>query len=99
LALFDFKSLKWSPLVNYAENPFVSPDGKYIYFERSVGSGRQAFRVGIPDRREQPVADLSGVRRVEQFGPGTWLGVGTDGSLLITRDVGTQEIYALDIKW
>jgi hypothetical protein len=26
-------------------------------------------------------------------------GVTPDGSVLVTRDVGTQEIYALNVKW
>jgi len=29
----------------------------------------------------------------------TWVGVTPDGSVLVTRDVGTQEIYALSVKW
>jgi len=76
-----------------------SLDGKYVYFEKSDGQGRKVFRIQLEDRRIEPVADLSGVRRVEKYGQGTWLGIGPDGSVLITRDIGTQEIYALDVKW
>jgi hypothetical protein len=36
---------------------------------------------------------------VEEPAVGTWLGVAPDGSALITRDIGVQEIYALDVKW
>ena len=99
LMAFDFKTQKWSPLATGdIDNWAPSWDGKYVYFERSDGSGRKAFRVRLDDRRTEPVADLSGVRRVEKYGQGTWLGVAYDGSVLITRDIGSQEIYALDVK-
>jgi hypothetical protein len=34
-------------------------------------------------------------------GPGenTQFGVDADGSLVFSRDIGTQEIYALTVKW
>ena len=100
LTIFDLKTQKWSTLATGdVDNWLTSWDGKYMYFEKSDASGRKAFRIRLADRRTEPVAGLFGVRRVEQYGPGTWLGVTSDGSLLITRDIGTQEIYALDIKW
>ena len=100
LAVFDFRTQNWSPLASgEIDNWAPSGDGKYVYFEKSDGSGRKAFRIRLDDRRTEPVADLSGVRRVERYGQGTWLGIAPDGSVLITRDIGTQEIYALDIKW
>lgn len=53
--------------------------------------------------RERPdladVADFSGVSRVEEQAVGTWFGIAPDGSVLVTRDIGTQEIYAVDVKW
>jgi Tol biopolymer transport system component len=100
LSVFDFKTQKWSPLANGdIDNWVPSPDGKYVYFEKSDGQGRKVFRIQLEDRRIDPVADLSGVRRVEKYGQGTWLGIAPDGSVLITRDIGTQEIYALEVMW
>jgi hypothetical protein len=29
----------------------------------------------------------------------SWIGAAPDGSALLTRDTGTQEIYRLDLKW
>ena len=45
------------------------------------------------------VASLKGLRRVVDVNVGTEINVAPDGSALFTRDVGTQEIYALDVKW
>jgi hypothetical protein len=28
-----------------------------------------------------------------------WTGLAPDGSILALRDIGTQEIYTLDVKW
>lgn len=52
-----------------------------------------------PENLFVPVADFSGVSRVEEQVVGTWFGNAPDGSVLVTRDIGTQEIYALDVKW
>jgi len=100
LVAFDFKSQKWSPLVNDPVDDWVqSWDGRCIYFQKSDAPGTKAFRIWLADRRIEPVADLSGAKRVEEPGVGTWFGVAPDGSALITRDIGIQEIYALDVKW
>src|SRR3984893_10749302 len=100
LLLFDFKTQKWSEL---ATGPFInwfpSWDGKYLYCEKSDSSGSKAFRIRLSDGHMEPVADLSGVRRVEDENWGTWLGVASDGSLLLTRNVGIQEIYAINVRW
>ena len=47
----------------------------------------------------ETVASLKGLRRVVDVNVGTEINVAPDGSALFTRDVGTQEIYALDVKW
>jgi len=100
LVAFDFRSQKWSPLVHDPVDNWVqSWDGRCIYFQKSDASGTKAFRIWLADRRIEPVADLSGANRVEEPGVGTWLGVAPDGSVLITRDIGVQEIYALDVRW
>ena len=100
LAMFDLASQKWSSLATGDINNWASSlDGRYVYFERTEGSSRKAWRVRISDRVVEPLVDLGAIRRVEQYGPGTWLGVTSDGSVLVTRDTGTQEIYALDVIW
>ena len=100
LLAFDFNTEKWSPLaMGQMQHWFPSPDGKYIYFEKSDAAGPKAFRVRLADRQIEPIVDLTSIRRAEQLGWGTWIGVASDGALLTTRDIGTQEIYALTVKW
>jgi hypothetical protein len=52
----------------------------------------------VADGRVELLADLSGVNRIV---PNTTreLNLTPNGDLLFTRDIGTQEIYALNIRW
>ena len=100
LAAFDVKTAKWSVVSpGNVVNWFPSGDGNYWMFERADGSGHKVFRLSFPGRRTQFIADLARLKRVEQYGPGTWLGMASDGSILATRDIGIQELYALDVTW
>jgi hypothetical protein len=48
----------------------------------------------------EPITSLTGLRRVvDAVEQGTNIGVAPDGSPVFTRDIGTQEIYALNVKW
>ena len=100
LALYDFQTQKWS---EFAKGAFVNwewtQDGKFVY---CVGSGLgepKAQRIRVSDRHAEVITTLGNIRRVDDNLTGYWAGVAPDGSLLLTRDVGTQEIYALTVKW
>jgi Tol biopolymer transport system component len=105
---FDFKTRKWSEFTHAKFGLYLSasPDGRYLY-SNPVGNeveGGNVMRLRLSDRKIETVLDLKGLPRVEVepimgIGLPTWLGATPDGSILVTRDIGTQEIYALDIKW
>jgi hypothetical protein len=76
--------------------PNWSRDGKYIYFH-SFGSDAALCRVRVTDHNLERIASLKGIRLT--IPPiGTWCGLAPDDSPLVLRDVGTQEIYALDLQ-
>ena len=77
--------------------PPWSGDGKYIYFDSGLGRDPAFYRVHLADRKLDRIVDLNGFRRAV-FAGIPWSGVTPDGSPLLVRDVGTQEIYALDWK-
>jgi hypothetical protein len=52
------------------------------------------MRIRIRDRKIERVADLKNFRQTGSYG--VWLGMSPDDSPLLLRDIGTQEIYALD---
>ena len=100
LLYFDIKSQTWSELLsgNFV-NWSVSPDGNYLYFATG-GAEPQAKRVRLSEGRVESITSLTSLRRVvDAVEGGTQMGVAPDGSIVFTRDIGTQEIYALNIKW
>ena len=97
---FDFKTQKWSDLVegNFG-NWYVSPDRKYFYFTTG-GTEPKIQRLRFADRQVETIASLKGLRRVEDSALfSTQINVAPDGSPVSTRDIGSQEIYALTVKW
>ncbi len=99
-ASFDFRTQKWTDLLTGDfVNWMVSPDGKYLYFTtRGVEPKVQRFR--FADRRIETITSLKNLRRVvDRITDSTQINVAPDGSPVFTRDIGTSEIYALNIRW
>ncbi len=93
LMLFDFTTHKWEQLakgscglVNW------SRDGQYIYFVRMDDKDYAAVRIGIHNRKEDRIESV----KVFMDQTRRWFGLAPDDSLLVLRDIGSQEIYALD---
>jgi eukaryotic-like serine/threonine-protein kinase len=76
----------------------VSPDFKYLYYSTG-GSNPQALRLRFADHAVETITSLKNLRLVNDQYIGVQLNPAPDGSLLTTRDIGTQEIYALTVKW
>jgi Tol biopolymer transport system component/predicted Ser/Thr protein kinase len=97
LMLFDFKTQKWAELARITGAfPNWSRDGKYLHFH-TFGSDPALYRVRISDHNLEKTASLKGLRLA--IGAwGAWCGQAADVSPLILRDVGSQEIYALDLQ-
>jgi len=95
--LFDFKNQKWVELeTRPATFPNWSQDGSHVYFH-SIGSDAALYRVRTGDRELEKIASLTGIRLTIGV-IGTWCGLAPEDSPLILRDVGSQEIYALDLQ-
>ena len=102
LMAFNFKNQKWSDLVS-SPDKFVnwepSPDGKYFFYQTG-GSDSKIYRMRMADRRVEEVASLGDFRAVDDpYLGNTQLSVTQDYSVILTRDIGTQEVYALAVKW
>jgi Tol biopolymer transport system component len=97
--IFDRKTQQWSKLltenvVNWAH----SLDYKYLYYTTG-GAEPQAMRIRIADHKVEAIVSLKDLRRARGPDGNTQISVAADGSVVFTRDVGTQEIYALTVKW
>jgi len=97
LMLLDVASGRWEELatgvLHYAN---WSADSEHLYYER-WGDDVGAMRIRLSDRREEKIGSLKKFRRT--LGPERcWSGLTPNNELLVLRDIGTQEIYALDLK-
>jgi hypothetical protein len=96
--LFEIGAKKWSELAPGSVSAIRwSGDSKYVFFDTRSSSAAKIFRVRISDRKVESVADLKDLRRVilPYF---DWVGLTPDGCPLLMRDIGTQEVYALDFE-
>jgi Tol biopolymer transport system component/predicted Ser/Thr protein kinase len=97
LVCFDFKTKKWTDWAKMSVIGYQnwSRDGKSFYFDGTVGGEPALYRLRVTDHTLERLASLTDLGRLAgTFG--TWTGLAPDNSPLALRDVGTQEIYALD---
>ncbi|MFZ0663154.1 MAG: protein kinase [Acidobacteriaceae bacterium] len=100
LMLYDFTTRKWTVLANMeADYPNWAHDGKCVYFNETNVKNLPVYRVCLADRKPEHIVDLSqgGTLAMGRFG--WWTGLAPDDSILAARDIGTQEIYALNVKF
>jgi len=95
LALFDFSAQKWEKVVEggFFSFPYWSHDGRYVYYLQGVRSPA-VMRFRTSDRKAERVVDLKDIRTTGFYGAS--LSLTPDDQPIFTRDIGTQEIFALD---
>jgi hypothetical protein len=95
---FDFTTGSWTDWAKMSIGYINwSRDGKFVYFD-GVSAGETAlFRLRVSDRKVDRLVGLKDLGR-QAVDPvfGAWTGLAPDDSPLAVRDIGTQEIYALD---
>jgi Tol biopolymer transport system component len=97
LMLFDFRTQKWEELGgSNAGFPNWSKDGKYVFFDVEPSGLPAFYRVDIATRKTEEVARWGNAHLA--LGS-IWRGVTPEGSPLIAREAGSQEIYALDVDF
>jgi len=103
LKLYDFKTQRWSTLVEGTKPGSVinwshSPDYQYLYYTTG-GVDPKVMRVHFPDLKNETIASLKDLRLAPGPDENTQISVAPDNSPVFTHDIGTQEIYALSVKW
>ena len=97
MQIFEVRAKRWTELTKIGVDfPIWSRDSKYIYFDSSENAP-DLYRVRIADKKLEKVVSLRGMRLAPVFG-GLLTGLAPDDSPLVLRDVGSQEIYALDLE-
>ena len=95
LMLFDFQTRQWTQIASGGGFPIWSRDGLFVYFIRS-GENTAVMRVRVSDKRVEEVASLKNIRLAGRLA-GIALALTPQGDPLVLRDIGTQEIYGLDL--
>jgi len=98
LLLFDFTTRQWTELAKMNTAwPLWSRDGTHIYFSSLLQKDPALFRLRVEDRKVERLASLKDLRMGAGFFD-IWTGLTADDSPLVLRDVGAQDIYALEWK-
>jgi eukaryotic-like serine/threonine-protein kinase len=97
LKLYTFATGEWSLLENavQATYPTWSQDGKCIYYNELYVS---AYRVCLDDRKPQSLGNLASAGTLTFGAFGTYIGLAPDDSILVSRDIGVDQIYGLDVE-
>jgi hypothetical protein len=103
LVLYDFTTGKWTPIVDRSASNTSgtvahenwSRDGQYVYFESILAGDPAVYRVRIRDQKLEQVVSLKEFHQAWGTA-GPWLGLTPDEAPLLLRDMGTEEIYALE---
>jgi hypothetical protein len=99
-SIFDFKSNRWTPLISgQFVNWVVSRDGQYLLLT-TAGIDPKLQRLSFATRQLETLVSLKAIRRVVDPLEGqTQIGIAPDGSAIFARDIGSQEVYALHMRW
>ena len=73
--------------------PWFSKDGQYLYFQDASATGA-VMRIRMSDRAIEKAVDLKSFTTVGFYGG--WFSDAPDGSPIMLRNAGTQDVYALD---
>jgi Tol biopolymer transport system component len=93
--LYDFKTQKWSDWTSgfgSAVGMTFSRDSKYLYFDVTSGEHPGYYRVMVGQTHPEFLFDLSKLHR------SWWSGLTPDNIPIFSRDISTDEIYALDVE-
>ena len=101
LLLYDVVSGRTRQIAEFADYPNWSPDGKFIYYSTLSLSfvlppeKAGIFRVKIADGTVERVAEAPAFPLAGNWG--RWFGLAPDGSVLLLRQLGSFDIYSLDV--
>jgi Tol biopolymer transport system component len=105
LYVYDFKTNKWSLLAPESIDAWTpSLDGGSLLILVDEPGRMAVLRMRTPDFHVETIVKLTDLRLTQEeilegAENGKWIGIAADGSPVLTRDVGSNEIYALDVKW
>jgi eukaryotic-like serine/threonine-protein kinase len=95
--MYDVAGKTWTELMQGAFSDFgFYPDGKSIFY--ADGDKQAMFRMRLRDRKLEKIADLVHIDQPTLPYWPSWTGIAPDGTPLLMHDLGTREIYALELE-
>ena len=100
LMVLEVGTGKWRELTagRYLQYPNWTHDSKYVTFEDFGDAGPEVDRVAVADAQKQREAALKDIPRVIMNSDQPWNGLALDDAPLIMRDVGSRELYSLELQ-
>ncbi len=98
LMLFDRATGRWTALTKQgAGDPTWSHDGRTLYFQDFLASGKPIYRIAVPGGKPQPVASIQNLRSIA---PTDYRLIGlAPGDLpIVTARVPAVNIYSVNLK-
>ncbi len=102
IMLYDLAHRTWQPLNREKmelDSPEWTSNSQCIDFNAPWEKGSPEYQICLADRKLRRLADMAQAGTLVFGSNGTWTSLAPDGSILALRDISTQEIYALDVKW
>jgi eukaryotic-like serine/threonine-protein kinase len=99
--VFNLKTGKATELIHspdYFTAWYPSSDGKYLYCS-SAGADPKLERIRISDHAVETIANVKDLHFADDPYEQVQMSVAPDGMPVLTRDIGTQEIYAISVRW
>jgi len=97
--IYEFATQRWQEFASStgAGATNWSADSRYLYFDNGLSADPALFRLRMEDNKIEQVTSLKNFRRVV-WGHLPWFALTPEGEPLLMRDIGTQEVYALDFE-
>jgi DNA-binding winged helix-turn-helix (wHTH) protein/Tol biopolymer transport system component len=100
--IYDLATGRWSDLAGLETGPLRgwarSPDYKYFYY--TTGSDDPKLcRIRMADLKSEIIVSLRDLNLPGGTEANTGFSVAPDNSPILSREIGTREIYALKVKW
>ena len=100
LFLYSFETGRWKELPSTGPGivgwPSWSHDSRYLY----AMSGSKVYRFQVPDGHPELVLDATSIEMTCPTFPGVaWYGLTPDDRIIVLRDRGSDELYALDLEY
>jgi Tol biopolymer transport system component len=95
ILLYDFKTQKWTDWITglgIVGTPLWSRDSRYLYFDNVSGDHPGYRRVKVGQTSSEFLVELKNLHR------SWWSSTTPEGDPIFSRDISTDEIYALDLE-